>query len=68
MVKLLEKLLREIILLTITKICLLVTLKQKKIYLKYKINKLEIEVAKQKYKANLEIQPLHDPRNIAIKK
>ena len=30
--------------------------------------KLEIEVAKQKYKANLETQPLHDPKNIAIKK
>ena len=29
---------------------------------------LEIEVAKHKYKANLETQPLHDPKNIAIKK
>ena len=29
--------------------------------------KLEIEVAKQKYKANLETQPLHDPKNITIK-
>ena len=28
---------------------------------------LEIEVAKKKYKANLEIQPLHDPKNISIK-
>ena len=27
----------------------------------------EIEVAKQKFKAKLEIQPLHDPKNIAIK-
>ena len=27
----------------------------------------EIEVAKKKYKANIELQPLHDPKNIAIK-
>ena len=28
---------------------------------------LEIEVAKKKYKASIEIQPLHDPKNISIK-
>ena len=27
----------------------------------------EIEVAKIKYKANLELEPLHDPKNISIK-
>ena len=27
----------------------------------------EIEVAKNKYKANLELEPLHDPKNISIK-
>ena len=28
---------------------------------------LEIEVAKKKYKARIETQPLHDPKNISIK-
>ena len=28
---------------------------------------LEIEVAKKKYKASIEIKPLHDPKNISIK-
>ena len=31
------------------------------------IKHLEIEVAKKKYKARIETQPLHDPKNISIK-
>ena len=34
----------------------------------YKNKAFEIEVAKIKYKANLELEPLHDPRNIILKK
>ena len=32
------------------------------------INIIEIEVAKNKYKAKIELEPLHDPKNILIKK
>ena len=32
-----------------------------------KDNFFEIEVAKNKYKAHLELEPLHDPKNILIK-
>ena len=34
----------------------------------FKEHIFEIEVAKQKYKAKLESQPLHDPKNILLKK
>ena len=31
-------------------------------------NNFEIEVAKKKYSAKLEFKPLHDPKNILLKK
>ena len=33
-----------------------------------KNNKFEIEVAKKRYEAKLNLQPLHDPKNILIRK
>ena len=42
-----------------------INLLEQKNELKNKI--FEIEVAKKKYKANIELEPLHDPKNISIK-